>query len=219
MKKGLALTAALLVALTLSATASFARGGKSGSDHTTKVRDLSLELVGQVTNSPPGVSPATSIQYGYLAYVGGLATFSGDTQNETTALFSFFVQSTTTRVIVNGPLRIVTREATMTVYLDPSPNGNFANPDTFQDGTPVLVAGVRQQVIVNTITGSFTTLNSNTITSTSSFPAANGQVQLGEVGQQFKTIIHGQVNSPAPSAYIAGYTLNSSDRPNHGGDD
>lgn len=220
MKKFFALAAAFAVATALSTTTALAQQGKQGvpSDKSSKVQDLSLELVGQVTNSPPGVSPATSIQYGYIAYLRGLPIFSGDPQNETTALFSFYTQTTTTRVIVNGPLRVISREGTVTIYRDPSANGNFSNPDTFRDGTPVLVAGLRQQVIVDTITGSFSTLNLDTIMSTSPFPAGDAQLQLGVVGQRFKTILNGHLNSPAPSAYMAGYTLNAPDPSKHGTD-
>jgi len=165
MKKALALAAAFVAALTLSAMAALAQAGKQDgrSDRSTKVRDLSLELVGQVTNSAPGVSPATSIQYGYVAHLRGLPIFGADPQNETTALFTFYTQTTTVRVIANGPLRVISREGTMTIYRDVSRNGSFSSPDTFRDGTPVLVAGLRQQVIVDTITGSFSALNLNTI--------------------------------------------------------
>jgi len=217
MRRTLALAAALSLVPALSAAAALGQTGSRGlrSDQPTKVQDLSLELVGQVTNSPPGVSPATSIQYGYVAYLRGLSIFSGDTQNETTALFTFYTQTTTTRVIVNGPLKVISREGTMTIYRDPSANGSFSNPDTFRDGSPVLVAGLRQQVIVNTVTGSFTAINLDTIMSTNPFPSDNGQLQLGEPGRQFRTNLNGQLSSPAPSAYMAGYTLNAPDPPKH----
>jgi hypothetical protein len=103
----------------------------------------------------------------------------------------------------------------MTIYRDPAANGDFSGPDTFRDGTPVLVAGLRQQVIVDSITGSFSALNLNAIMSTSPFPASDGQLQLGDVGQRFKTILNGHLSSPAPSAYMAGYTLNSPDSSKH----
>jgi hypothetical protein len=165
-------------------------------------RDLSLELVGQVMSTP-----ATSIQYGYVSYLRGLSIFAGDTQNETTALFTFYTDTTTTRVIVNGPLKVIDREGTVTVYRNPSAGASFANPDSFRAGTPVLVAGLRQQVVIDTLSGAFTTVNLNTITSTSPFPAGSGQMQLGTAGERFRTYLAGQSNSPTPSAYIAGYTV------------
>jgi hypothetical protein len=207
MKKALALAAALLAALALLAATAL---GDDGRGQAKKVQDVALELVGQVTNSPPGVVPATSIQYGYVTYLRGLPIFGGDAQNETTALFTFYTQTTTVRVIANGPLRVISREGTVTVYRDASVNGNFSNPDTFRDGTPVLVAGLRQQVVVDTITGTFSTLNLNTITSTNPFPAGATQLQLGAPGQRFKTILSGHLNPAAPpSGYMAGYTLSA----------
>src|SRR5438552_1983246 len=68
--------------------------------------DVSMEVVGAVFNA----SPAASIQYGYITYINGLDNiFSASLQNETTALFTFYSDTTTVRVINNGPLRIVNR--------------------------------------------------------------------------------------------------------------
>jgi hypothetical protein len=64
------LTALITLALTASATIALAghRARHARVDVTTG-RDLSLELIGQVTNSPPGLTPATAFLVG-----GGLAT-------------------------------------------------------------------------------------------------------------------------------------------------
>jgi hypothetical protein len=214
------LVAAFAVALAASMTVGLAQATTRNvrSEGVTKVRDLSLELVGQVQNSPPAVSPATSIQYGYLSYLRGLAIFSADPQNESTALFTFYTDTTTTRVINNGPIRVINREGTVTIYRDPSSNGSFANPDSFRDGTPVLVAGLRQQVILDTLAGAFTTQNLNTITSTHAFQGPNGSLQLGRVGDRFRTILFGHVNASAPpAAHIAGYTYSVGESPKDAG--
>lgn len=203
------LGAALAVALAASTTVALAQGTSRSvrSDEVTKARDVTLELVGQVQNSAPGVSPATSIQYGYLSHLRGLPIFKAEPPNESTALFTFYTDTTTTRVINNGPIRVISREGTMTIYSDPAANGSFANPDSFRDGTPVVVAGLRQQVIVDTTTGAFTAQNLNTIISTSPFQGPSGTLQLGEAGDRFRTIIFGHLNAPGPpSAYMAGYT-------------
>ena len=209
MWKRLMLVAAVALAVTVTTAAAAPR--------VAKINDLSLELVGQVANSPAGVSPATSAQYGYLAYLRGLPVFSGDPQNETTARFTFYTSTTTVRVIANGPLRVISREGTVTIYDDPSANGSFANPDSFRDGTPVMTAGLRQQVILDTVTGAFTALNRNTIISATPFPAGSGQLQLGKPGDTFKTVINGHVNTAggSPSAYMAGYTVSGSDPSHH----
>jgi hypothetical protein len=212
------LGAVFAVVLAASTTVALARGTTRSvrSHQVTKVRDVSFQLVGQVRSSAPGVSPATSIQYGYLSDLGGLPIFKAEPQNESTALLTFYTDTTTSRVIDNGPIRVINREGTMTIYSDPTANGSFANPDSFRDGTPVLVAGLRQQVIVDTATGGFTAQNLNTITSTSPFQGPSGTLQLGKAGDRFRTIISGHLNAPGPpSAYIAGYTHPVGGLPKH----
>jgi hypothetical protein len=167
---------------------------------------LSFEFVGQFQNSAPGVTPATHTHYGYLSYVRGVTTFRGTPENETTALFTFFADATTLRVISNGPLRVITRTGRLNIYRDASVNGSFAKPETFRDGTRVLVGTFRQQVVNNTVTGSFTTFHQVTITSTRPFATANGRLQLGRVGQTFQVAFSGQGNMPGPpSGYLGGY--------------
>jgi hypothetical protein len=203
------LGAAFAGVLVASTTVALAQGttGSVRSHDVRKVRDMTFELVGQVQSSAPGVSPATSIQYGYISDLGGVPIFNGEPQNESTALLTFYTDTTTRRVIDNGPLRVINREGTITIYSDPTASGSFANPDSFRDGTPVLVARLRQQVIVDTTTGGFTAQNLNTIISTSPFQRPSGTLQLGKAGDRFRTIISGHVNAPGPpSAYMAGYT-------------
>jgi hypothetical protein len=174
-----------------------------------KISDLSLEFVGQFQNSPPSVTPATHTHYGYLSYIQGLSIFTGTPQDETAALFTFFADAATLRVISNGPLRIITRVGKLTIYRDPSRNSDFAKPDTFRDGTPVLVAGFRQEVVNNTVTNSFTTFHRNTIISTRPFSAGPRQVELGVLGETFKTYFSGLGNMPGPpSGYFGGYAVN-----------
>src|SRR5688500_11602662 len=164
MTKAFALFGASTVALMGSTGAiAFRSHSELGGPPVRQIRGLSLELVGQFQNSPPGVTPATHIHYGYLSYIRGLSVFRGAAQDETTALFTFFADAATPRVIPNGPLRIVTRVGRLTIYRDPSTNGDFARPASFRDGTPVLVARLRQQVVNNTVTSSFTTVHQNTI--------------------------------------------------------
>src|SRR5689334_21335605 len=89
-----------------------------------------FEYTGQVTNV--GTS---SIQFGYFNYVKGFSTFfsSPSTQDESTALFTFFTSVNTTRNVLNGSIRLVVREGTTTVYLAKGP-GDFTNPDSFRSG-------------------------------------------------------------------------------------
>jgi len=170
------------------------------------IRGLSFEFVGQFQNSAPGVTPATHTHYGYLSHIRGVRAFRTTPENEATAFFTFFADGATLRVIANGPLRIVTRTGRLSIYRDASGNGNFAKPETFRDGARVLVGTFRQQVVNNTVTGSFTTFHQVTITSTRSFRAGRATVQLGRVGQRFRIEFSGQGNMPGPpSGYLGGY--------------
>jgi hypothetical protein len=209
MTKAFALVGASMVALVGSrGTIAFRSHTELGARPVPQIRALSLELVGQFQNSPPGVTPATHIHYGYLSYIRGLSVFRGAAQDETTAVFTFFADAVTPRVIPNGPLRIVTRVGKLTIYRDPSTNGDFAKPASFRDGTPVLVARFRQEVVNNTITGSFTTFHQNTIVSTRPFRTGRRSVRLGRVGETFRTFFSGHVTMPGPpSGFFGGYAV------------
>ena len=96
---------------------------------------IGYEVVGQVLNP----SAQQSLQYGYLNFVRGLdriTTSAGAAVSESTALFTFFNDTVTERVINNGPIRVVDRTGTGAIYLG-SGNATFTNPDTFRAGTPV----------------------------------------------------------------------------------
>ncbi len=180
-----------------------------GATRVAEIRQLSFEFVGQFQNSPPGITPPTHSHYGYLSHVGGQSAFRGSPQDEKTALFTFFApNATTVRVIADGPLRIVTRVGMLTIYHDPSPDGSFDRPETFRDGTRVLVGEFRQQVVNNTVTGSFTTFHRVRITSTRPFRAGRQQLQLGRVGQRFIIAFNGHGNMPGPpSGFFGGYAV------------
>lgn len=172
--------------------------------------DIAMELIGQVTNP----SPTTAFQCGYLSYINGTDSpiFTGTPQNETAALFTFYSDNVTTRVTNNGPLRIINREeGTFTIYFDGSPNGNFSNPDTFRDGQQVLTAGLRHQVIIDTITGAFTATFVLTVTSNDPFVFSGREIRMGKVGDKLRLTFNGHTNSPAPPAgHIAGFIVGSS---------
>jgi hypothetical protein len=165
--------------------------------------DIALELIGQVQNIP--MTP-NSNQYGYLSSVNGIdSVFTSTAHNETTALLTFFTVATTTQVINNGNLRIVDRTGTTTIYLDDVPNGNFSDPSTFADGTPILTMSLKQQVILDLVENTFTTVNINTVTSESGFTVGGSKFRLGEAGDQFRTFISGRVNTTGtPAGFVIG---------------
>jgi hypothetical protein len=208
MRKAFALAGGSILALVPSTAAVAVLDSEHGNVQVRQIRGLSLEFVGQFENSAPGVTPPTHIHYGYLSYIRGLSAFRGAAQSESTALFTFSADAATPRVIADGPLRIVTRLGRLTIYRDTSPDGNFARPASFRDGTRVLIARFRQQVVTDTVTGGFTTFHQNTIVSTRRFRVGRGSVQLGRVGATFRTFFSGHVAMPGPpSGYFGGYAV------------
>ena len=96
------------------------------------------------------------------------------------------------------------------IYLDTTPNGDFDDPDTFRDGSPVLTADLRHQVIVDTITSAFTATFTLTVTSVEGFEIGSQYTRLGRVGQKLRLTFFGHLNSPGPpSGYISGMMIGS----------
>ena len=157
-------------------------GGSVAAGQSQRADDLALELIGQVTNSA-AVTPSTSSQYGYVAYLRGLPIFSAEPQSESTALFTFSISTTTTRVINSRPLRR-------------QPRGNdddlrslaqreLRQSGTFRDGTPILVAAAPASDRGHDHRA-FSTLNVNTITSSARFSVGSATVRLGDKGTVFQ---------------------------------
>lgn len=160
------------------------------------------EVVGQVLNT----SPLQSLQYGYLNWVRGLDGISttDGTISEATAMLTFYNDTATERVINNGPVRVVDRTGTSTIYLD-SGGGDFSNPDSFRKGKPVQVCSLRHQVVIDTSSGYFTTTFEMTITAAKTFQIDGKTYRLGRPGGVYRLTVFGKLSSPAPpSAYIAG---------------
>jgi hypothetical protein len=151
------------------------------------------EFVGQFNNNG-----SASQQFGYISRVNGLdGIFNAEPENETTAMLTFVTNANTDRVITNGPFKILNRTGTTTIYLN-TPPSDFTNPATFSQGTAIQVSDYSQQVIVNTVTNSFQTVHTNTITTTSAFSLNGNMYRLGRVGFSFRTSYSGQVNPTAP---------------------
>jgi hypothetical protein len=167
---------------------------------------VSMELIGQAHV----LSPQAAIQYGYLSRAPGLDTlFNGTPENETTAMFTFYNDTATTRVINNGSLRIANREGTATFYFNPDAGATFTNAASFQAGTPIMTASLTHQVILDTVQNTFITQFSLTITSVSNF-VLNGQTQrLGTVGQKMTWVVYGRPSTGTPTFDIAGFALSN----------
>lgn len=147
-----------------------------------------MEFVGQVVNP----SATTSNQFGYLTYLRGVdRLFIGDTVSADTARFTFFNETTTVRVLNHGPLRIITREGTTTVYLSAG-GSSFADPDSFRAGTPLQTSQLRHVVVINLTDNSFTTLFENVVTHVSGLDIDDRPLRLGRV---------------PPNGWIAGFAV------------
>lgn len=163
---------------------------------------IGYEVVGQVLNA----SAAQSFQYGYLNLIPGIdriTTATGVAVSEATALFTFFNDTATERVINNGPIRIVDRTGTGAIYFG-SGGATFGTPDSFRSGTPVQTYRLRHQVVIDTSTGYFTTLFEITITSVETVQIDGESHRLGHKGGVYRLSVSGKLASPTPSAYIAG---------------
>ncbi len=164
---------------------------------------IGYEVVGQVLNP----SAQQSLQYGYLNFVRGLdriTTSAGAAVSETTALFTFFNDTATERVINSGPIRVVDRTGTGAIYFG-SGNADFANPDTFRKGVPIQSFTLRHQVVIDTSTGYFTTVFELTVTSAKAFQIDGKTYRLGHPGGVYRLSVAGKLNQQSPpSAYIAG---------------
>ena len=175
------------------------------------VGDVPFELVGQVQNfSGP---PATSLQFGYLSAIEGLdgifTTSVPTLQNEATALFTFFNESETQRVINHGKLRIINRVGTTTIYFDDTPDGDFVTPrsETFADGLKIQTSTFRHQVILDTMTSTFTTVFVNEVTSVEPFVFNGHKTRLGKAGDTLRIWVSGLPVVPPARFEIAGYAV------------
>jgi hypothetical protein len=166
-----------------------------------------LNFVGQFVNSGPN-----SHQYGYISKIAGIDNvFNSDTvKNESTAMFTFSTYASNVQVVNNGPLRVVNRVGTTTIYYHPEGGANFAVPSSFEAGIPIQVSDYEQTVnLAPAVPFPFTTAHLNTITETDSFTLNGETLRLGNVHDAFRTHYMGTANTgtPPPSGYFVGYGL------------
>lgn len=169
---------------------------------------IGYEFVGQVLNA----SATQSLQYGYLSLVPGLATTSttGGPVSETNALLSFYNDTTTQQVINNGPIRVIDRTGTATIFFNSSGGGDFTNPDTFRAGMPIQTCNLRHQVVIDTSSGYFTATFEMTIASLHVFEINGSRHVLGRPGEVYRWSVYGKLTQQGPpSAQIAGFASGS----------
>ncbi len=172
-------------------------------DGQTSNPEIGYEVVGQVLNP----SAQASQQYGYLNFVRGLARINnsvGAAVSESTALLTFFNDTTTQQVINSGPMRVIDRTGTGAIYFGIG-NADFTNPATFKIGTAVQNYSLRHQVVIDTTTGYFTTTFEMTVTAVKGFEIDGTTYRLGHPGIVYRLTVFGKLTAQSPpSAYIAG---------------
>ena len=180
----------IAVHLALASSVAFAQGPAAMLHPPT---GINLEFIGQGLV----VSPAEVYQYGYFTHVTGVENvFSGAPNTASNAFFTFMNKLSTTRATPHGPLTVVDREGTATIYLNPAVGASFDTPASFEAGTPVLTASMRHQVILDTQNGNtiFMTFDL-TVSSTETFTVGDQKHQLGRPGQKMTWTNYGRPNT------------------------
>ena len=78
----------------------------------------------------------------------------------------------------------------------------------------MMAASLRHQVVVDTLTGSFTAHFDCTVARNESFTINGASYRLGRPGQHFEITFSGHLNQQAPpSGYMAGYITGLELRP------
>src|SRR5262245_36158566 len=170
------------------------------------------EFVGAGIN----LTPPASAQVGYFTYIKGFDTlFAGVPEDETNARFTFYRDTTTLQVRANGPMLIITRAGTNTLYLNAQPSGSFSNPDSFRAGTPVQTSVFRQQAVIDTVTQTFSIVDEDTLTSATAFSFNGTNYQIGKVGDVFRTTRNGHLNTPGLliAGWLGGYSVGAEKSP------
>lgn len=83
------------------------------------------------------------IVFGYLNYIHGLKEeqlyLGGEADHglESRALITLYIEAQITRVHRNGPLLAYEALGQSTIFFDSTPDGDYADPETFRNGTPI----------------------------------------------------------------------------------
>lgn len=177
----------------------------------TPASGISLEFIGQGRV----VTPAEVYQYGYFTYVAGVENvFGGTPNNASNAFFTFMNKLSTTRATPHGPLTVVDRKGTTTIYLNPAGGATFETPASFEAGTAVLTASLRHQVILDSLNGNTIFMQFDlTVISAETFTVGDEKHRLARPGQKMTWINYGRPNTSAtqPGQFVFAGTAISHD--------
>jgi hypothetical protein len=201
--------AALAICLLLCTAAIVTANNENGDVVTLRISPnrTFMEIVGQ-NNVFPTTNPQRAVQAGYLSRLAGIdSIFSMSPKNETTAELTFVNDVLRTQVNAIGPVGIIQRDGTFTLYLS-SGSASFADLNTFASGTAVLTGTSHQQVVFNGNPGTFSAYTDVTVTASNAFGLGGNTYRLGRVGDTFRAFYFGAVTGMAvPSALFGGYAV------------
>jgi hypothetical protein len=201
--------AALAICLLLCTAAIVTANNENGDVETLRISPnrTFMEIVGQ-NNVFPTTNPQHAVQAGYLSRLAGIdSIFSMSPKDETTAELTFVNDVLRTQVNAIGPVGIIQRDGTFTLYLS-SGSASFADLNTFASGTAVLTGTSHQQVVFNGNPGTFSAYTDVTVTASNAFGLGGNTYRLGRVGDTFRVFYFGDVTGMAvPSALFGGYAV------------
>jgi hypothetical protein len=133
--------------------------------------------------------------------------------NEATAHFTFASTATASARSVIDTIFVLNGTGSSTIYYNQSPAGDFADPTTFAEGSPIATTEERWQNIISVQapdTAISTTLNQLTVTGVTPFAIDETSYQFGHPGLVLQLTYIGEAKRtdatlPKSSAVFAGY--------------
>jgi hypothetical protein len=127
-----------------------------------------------------------AIAFGYFNYIHGLdedELYLEDSRKpESKAFVTLYIEAKITRVHRDGPLIVYEAKGHSTIFFDGTPDGDFSNPDTFRNGTPIATGEENNTFTLDPETGIGT--GDVRLRQTAAFPFEfkGERIQFGEVG-------------------------------------
>jgi hypothetical protein len=145
---------------------------------TTDRRQIFQVLINQRTGE--------AIAFGYFNYIHGLdekELYLEDSRKpESKAFVSLFIEARITRVHRDGPLIVYEAKGHSTIFFDSTPDGDFSDPETFRNGTPIATGEENNTFTLDRETGIGTGDVRLRQTAAWPFQFKGELIQFGEVG-------------------------------------
>ena len=164
-----------------------------------------FEFLGRSDQAGPQVT-----HYGYLTHVFGLSDdqlfAAADPHNEATARLTFSAVTTIDGRYQHANIITTSAPGEMTLYLNDNPQGDFANPASFSQGTPIATYSTRYHNVLNVqAPNQGATAASVELTQLSSAPfvLAGRRVRFGQPGLRARLTAHGSGTRTQPDPVSA----------------